>query len=326
MNAPSLQDVYAARLRIAPHVRRTPLVLSEWLSAETGGSIYLKLESLQVTHSFKARGAVNATIALAERAGGRRDLPTLVTASAGNAGRALAYAAGRLGLSSIVFTPRDAPRTKLDAIRRLGADLRAEAGSYEEAEQMAKSFAASSLLPYLSPYSHPDVIAGVGTIALEVLDDLPDADLVLVPLGGGGLLSGVAIAAKAVSPALRVVGVEAEASTAFTASLAAGRIVEVRVRPTIADGLAGNMDPDTITFAIVQRLADAVVTAPEEQILRAIAGLAAEEHLVAEGAGAAAVAALLAGKVAAAGRRVVAIVSGANIDAGRLGAILRKEP
>jgi threonine dehydratase len=323
LDAPDLRDIYEARRRIAPYVRRTPLVLSNWLSAQAGGPVYLKLESLQVTNSFKARGAVNAAVALVERATDPRAIPALVTASAGNAGRALAYATSRLGLSSIVFTPRNAPRTKLDAIRRLGADLRAEAATYEEAEWMAKRFAAENGLPDLSPYSHPDVIAGVGTIALELFEDLPDVATIVVPVGGGGLVSGVAIAAKAISSAVTVVGVEAEASTPFTASLAAGRIVEVDVGPTIADGLAGNMDPDTITFAIVQRLVDSVVIAPEERILQAVNGLVAEEHVVAEGAGAAGVAALLAGRVAAPGRRVVAIVSGANIDVERLAAVLR---
>jgi threonine dehydratase len=158
---------------------------------------------------------------------------------------------------------------------------------------------------------------------LEVLEDLPGVDAIVAPVGGGGLLSGIAIAAKAVSAAISVTGVEAAASTAFSSSLAAGHIVEVRVGPTIADGLAGNMDPDTITFGIVQRLVDSVVVAPEDQIVEAIGGLVAEEHLIAEGAGAAGVAGLLAERVPARGRQVVVVVSGANIDVERLQALLR---
>jgi threonine dehydratase len=320
-DAPGLRDVYVARRRIAPHVRRTPFIQSDWLSSLAGGSVYLKLESLQVTNSFKARGAVNAALALAAASPGGR-LPVLVTASAGNAGRALAYAAARFGFRAIVFTPRDAPRTKLDAIRGLGADLRAEAGNYEEAEQLAKRFAAASGLTYLSPYSHPDVIAGAATVAVEILEDMPDVDAIVVPVGGGGLLGGIAIAAKTILPGVEVVGVEAEASPAFSTSLRAGRITEVAVRPTIADGLAGNMDPDTMTFDIVRRLVDRVEVANESSLADAVRGMVAHEHLVTEGAGAAAVAGLLAGRVAAAGRRVAVVVSGSNIDATRLSALL----
>jgi threonine dehydratase len=315
--------MYAARRRIAPYVRRTPLVRSDWLSSLTGGAVHLKLESLQVTNSFKARGAVNAALEIAARNRGAATPPTLVTASAGNAGRAFAYAAERLGFRAVVFTPRDAPRTKLDAIRRLGADLRAEAGSYEEAEQLAKRYAAASRVPYLSPYSHPDVIAGAGTVAVEILEDMPDVEVILVPVGGGGLVSGIAIAAKSIARDVAVIGVEAEASPAFSTSLREGRIAEVRVQPTIADGLAGNMDPDTITFDIVRRLVDRVEVAGEDHLAEAVRGLVAHEHLVTEGAGAAGVAGLLTGRVVVEGRRVAVVVSGSNIDLARLSALLR---
>jgi threonine dehydratase len=318
----TLSDVFAARRRIASRIRRTPLVPSAWLSAHTHASVSLKLESLQVTNSFKARGALNAVVALGERpeVGGAR-LRRLVTASAGNHGRALAWAAGQLGLQVVVFTPRDAPRAKLDHIARHGADLRAVAATYEEAERLAKEFAAAEGVDYLSPYSHPDVIAGAATVALEMLEDWPEIDLMLVPVGGGGLISGIAAAVKAMSDRVEVVGVEAAASPAFHTSLAAGRITEVEVRPTIADGLAGNMDPETITFDYVRRLVDRVVLAPERAIESAVGELAAREHLIAEGAGATAVAALLDG-LGVAGRRVAVVVSGSNIDAARLAALI----
>jgi threonine dehydratase len=320
--APGPQDVYLARRRIAAYVRRTPLVESDWLSAATGARVFLKLESMQVTNSFKARGAMNAALVMAGRAACGADLPTLVTASAGNAGRALAWALAQIGARAIVFTPRDAPRTKLDAIRALGADLRPEATSYEESEQLAKQYAAGAGLPYLSPYNHPDVIAGAATVAIEILEDVPDVDAILVPLGGGGLLAGIAIAAKAIAPAVHVVGVEAAASPAFSTSLREGRITEVAVQPTIADGLAGNMDPDTITFDIVRRLVDRVEVAAEPALVAAVRGMATHDHLIAEGAGAAGAAALLEGRLPMAGRRVAVIVSGSNIDAARLAGLL----
>jgi len=317
-----LADVFAARQRIAPYIRRTPLMDSSWLSALTGASVRLKLESLQVTNSFKARGALNAAAARLERPGGDPERSRLlVTASAGNHGRALAYAAQRMGLHLVVFTPCDAPRAKLDHIASHGADLRAIAPTYEESERLAKEYAAAERITYISPYSHPDVIAGAATIALEIVEDWPEVDMILVPVGGGGLVSGIAVAAKTLSDRIEIVGVEAEASPAFHTSLRAGRITEVEVRPTIADGLAGNMDPDTITFDYVRDYVDRVVLAPEPAIEAAVRDLVVHEHLVAEGAGATAVAAL-AGGLQVAGRLVAVVVSGSNIDAARLARLL----
>ncbi len=317
-----LRDVSRAHERIAAYVRRTPLVESEWLSSIAGADVRLKLESLQITHSFKPRGTVNAALALIDRASAGEKVPTLVTASAGNAGRALAYAAERLGLSTIVFTPRDAPRAKLDAIRAHGADLRAEADDYNDAERRAKAYAAANGLPYLSPFSHPDLIAGFGTVALEVAEDFPGIDTYVVPVGGGGLISGIALAAKALSRVVRVVGVEVEASHPFAVSLREGRITEIVVGPSIADGLVGNLDPETITFDLVRRYVDEWAQVSEDDLKEGIRGLVTEEHLIAEGAGVAGVAAVLARRVDVKGRRVAVVVSGANIDLFRLREIL----
>jgi threonine dehydratase len=321
-----LAEVGRARERTVGRLRRTPLIHSPWLSERAGFEVHLKLESLQVTSSFKARGALNAVLALAERARPGQRLPTVVSASAGNHGRALAWAAASIGLPVVIFTPRHAPAAKLSAIRRHGADLRAEADDYEGAEALAKEFARRTGAPYLSPYSHPDLLAAIGGIALEILEDLPGVSQVIVPVGGGGLIAGIAQVVKALRPAARVVGVEVEASHPFTASLAAGRIVEVAVGPTLADGLAGNMDPDNIAFPIVQRLVDQVVLAREEQLVAAIRGLADHEHLVAEGAGATAVAAALARTIEPRSGPAAVIISGANIDTERLAAILAGPP
>jgi threonine dehydratase len=284
----------------------------------------LKLESLQITNSFKLRGAVNATAAFLERHGaGAGKAGQIVTASAGNHGRAMAYAAERLGLKLVVFTPQSAPRAKLDHIARHGADLR-PAPTYEDAERMAKAFAAETGATFISPYSHPDVIAGAATVAVEILEDWPDVDTILAAVGGGGLVSGIAIAAGALAAGrVEIVGVECDASPAFHEALKAAHIVEVEVRPTLADGLAGNMDPETITFDPVNRLVNRMVLAPESAIANAIRGLFEKERVIAEGAGATAVAALLAG-LPMAGRKVAVVVSGANIDPGLLSNVLRR--
>ena len=313
---PTPLDVLAARLRLRAHLPPTPLHESAWLSRHLGTRVSLKLESMQLTGSFKIRGALNALLMV-----GANEAGEIVTSSAGNHGRALAYAAEMLGLRAVVFTPRDAAETKVAAIRRHGAVLTQVEGGYDEAEIAAIRYAEQTGATFISPYNHPDVVSGGGSVALEVLDAAPDVDTLVVPIGGGGLISGIAIAARAVVPSIRIVGIEAEASSAFAASLRHGRIVTIDPQPTIADGLGGNVDPETITFPIIERLVDEVVTVSEPELMDAIRGLVREEHLIAEGAGAAAVAAVLARKVGA-GRRMVALVSGGNIDAARLAAIL----
>jgi threonine dehydratase len=316
----ALTDALAARRRLSGRVIRTPLVRSDWLSSATCADVYLKLESLQITNSFKLRGAWNAARALLERLSPGESPPGLVTASAGNHG-GLAYVAERLGLRVTVFTPRGAPRTKLDAIARHGADLRAVADTYENSERLAKQHAAATGTVYLSPYSPPDLLAGIGTIGLEILEDLPGVDAIVVPVGGGGLIAGVAAVVREVSPGVEMIGVEAEASHPFTSSLAAGHIVEVDVGDTLADGLAGNMDPETITFDLVRRLVDRIVLAGEREIAQGIRGLLARERLVAEGAGAVGVGAALGGRLDLAGRRAVILVTGGNIDAATLASV-----
>lgn len=313
-------DVLLARKRIAPYIRRTPLARSAWLSGVAGARVSLKLESLQHSNAFKWRGAFNAVLARLERPGGAP--AQLVTASAGNHGRALAAAAKTFGLPLIVFTPADAPAAKLDAIRRDGADLRPDGRDYDEAERMAKVFAARTGAEFISPYSDADVIAGAATVALEMFEDEPDLDTLVVPIGGGGLISGIATVAKAIDQRCDVIGVELDVAKAFQQSVRAGRLVEIDAGPSLADGLGGNPDPDTITFAIIQRLVDRIVTVSEQDLAAAIGGLVDAEHLIAEGAGAAATAALLGRRVDVRDRRVGVIVSGANIDRARLANLL----
>jgi len=315
-----LDDVRAAAERIRGRVLRAPLRRSAWLSGVTGADVHLKLEVVQPTSSYKIRGAFNAAMRVRERAHDGDDL-RLVTASAGNHGRALAYAARALGLPLTVFIAANAPRAKADAIRAAGAELR-ECADYDDAERQAKRHAAEGGGIFISPYSHPDVIAGAGTIGIEILEDLPAIEAVIVPIGGGGLVSGIGIAVKALSPSTRVIGVEVSASSPFTRSLAAGHLVTIEVGPSLADGLTGNLDPDTITLDIVRDVVDEIVVVDEPILRRALAGIVTNEHLVIEGAAAAGPAAILGGQIDLRGN-VAVILTGANIDAEKLVEVLR---
>ena len=315
-------DILAARRRLTAFLQPTPLRHSAFLSAASGAQIYLKLESAHLTNSFKIRGAFNALLRVGERAHASRTAPPLiVTASAGNHGRAIALAAERLGLKSVVFTPSTAPDTKKRAIRQHGAELR-ETRDYDEAEKDAREFAKTEGALYISPYNHVDVIAGAGTIGLEILDVLPRFDSLIVPVGGGGLAGGVGVAIKAGAPNVKIIGIEAAASTPFATGRRAGRITAIEPKDSLADGLTGNLEPGSITFELVQRFVDDLETVNESEIAEAIRALAVEEHVIAEGAGAVATAAVMAKNVVKPKQTAVAIVSGANIDAGKLAGII----
>jgi len=305
---PTIADLVAARERLRGRVWHAPLLPSTWLSDLTGARVWLKLESVQPTGSFKIRGAFNALLRLRES---QPDVRTVTTASAGNHGAAMAAAAAALGLTVRVHLPATAPAVKKDALRRLGAVV-IEAPTYDDAEIRTREEVAAGGVKFVSAYSDSDVIAGAGTVGLEMFEDEPSMDTVLVPLGGGGLLSGVAIAARSRRPDALVVGCEADASPVFTAALEAGRPVTVPVHDTIADGLAGNMEPDSQTFAIVRDLVDRVVRVREPAIVRAMHQLVAHERLIAEGAGATGVGALLDGRLDLAGRHVGVVVTGRN--------------
>jgi threonine dehydratase len=279
---------------------------SEWLSDASGADVFLKPETLQPTFSYKIRGATNAVLKLAAESPGA----SIVTASAGNHGRAMAHAARGAGLHLVVYAPENAPRTKLDAIRALGAELHA-CRDYDDAERQAKAHAEGGDAVYISPYAHPDVIAGAGTAGLEILDDVPGVDTIAVAVGGGGLISGVAIATEGRA---ETAGVEVAASTPFTTGLAAGRITRIEVGQTLADGVSGNLDPDTPTFEIVRRRVRRIAVVSEEELISAMRGAAHHERLIVEGAGAVALAGIASRKLDLTGRKVAVVVSGANID------------
>jgi threonine dehydratase len=309
---PRITDVRKAQSRLAGLLPATPLVRSDWLSALTGAEVFLKLESLQPTRSFKIRGAFNALLSLRDQVGSERS--TIVTASAGNHGRALAHAAAALGFHAVVFTPSNAPDTKKNAIRRSGAELRDDSADYDEAERKSREYAIRMQAIYVSSYNDRDVIAGAGTAALEIRDQCPHLDVLIAPLGGGGLLSGLLIAVRGLQLKTQVIGVECEASTAFATSLARGAITEITPSPSIADGLTGNLEKGSMTFELVQRNVDRVVSVAEADLRSAIRWLAEHDHFIAEGAGAAATAALMTKSLVGKGQRAVVMLSGSNVD------------
>ena len=311
-----LADVRRAREAIAGSIYRTPLVSSRSLGLRIGGEAFLKLENLQRTGSFKVRGAVNAMARLSadQRAGG------VVTFSAGNAAQAIAYAGSRWGVGVTVVMPEGAPKTKVAATIGYGGDVRFGADA-TKLTAIAKTLEAEGRY-LLHPFDDADVIAGHATLGLELLEDLPDADVVVVPVGGGGLISGVALAIKALRPATRVIGVQPEGAQAVRRALDAGHVVRLDSTKTVADGLTAPYCGDR-NFEIIKRDVDEIVVIPDDAIIDGLRFLVARARIVPEPAGAAAVAALLSGAVRARpGERVIAIVSGGNVDPDRLAGFL----
>jgi len=299
--APTLADVEAARERIAGKgVRVTPVSSSETFTRLTGRPVFLKAENLQRTGSFKVRGAVNKmeNLSEVERKAG------VVTASAGNHGQAVAWAAREEGLEATVFMPSETPMTKVDATRNYGATVELTGHAFEDAVREAFEHSAQSGATFIHAFEDPVVIAGQGTIGLELADQVDDLDTVVVPVGGGGLASGIALALRGVRPGIRIIGVQAAAC----APLAGGKPEGY----TIAEGIAVK-HPGELTSALVKDLLDEVVTVTDEEISQAIVLLLERVKLVVEGAGAASIAALLAGRIGGNGP-VTALLSGGNID------------
>jgi threonine dehydratase len=306
----TIEDVRAARGRISDQVYLSPCARSGSLSRLAGCEAYLKLENLQMTGAYKERGALNKLLCLSppERAGG------LVAASAGNHAQAVAYHAGRLGIPATIVMPEGTPLIKVANTRTHGARVVLSGSNYDEAYSEARRMEQAEGLTFVHPFDDPLIIAGQGTIALELLEQVPDVEAVLVPVGGGGLISGMAVAFKSSAPGVKVVGVETEVLPCMLASLDEGHLVTVEPASSLADGIAVKR-PGELTFRHTQRYVDEIVTVSEEEIASAILYLLEREKTVVEGAGAVTVAALLNHKVRGLeGRRVVAVVSGGNID------------
>jgi threonine dehydratase len=309
-----LEDIKRARTVIDGVVTLTPVLSAGAISRWTGTRVLLKAENLQRTGAFKLRGATNrmSTLSDEERARG------VVAASAGNHAQGVALAATALGVSSRVYMPVDAPLAKQVATADYGAEVVLAGETFEESFAAARADPEGRVL--VPPFDDEAIIAGQGTIGLELLEQVPEADVVVVPLGGGGLLSGIAIVIKALRPDIRVIGVQASGCAAWGPSLAAGRPVEIERGTTIADGIAVQR-PGDITFPLIQQFVDEVVEVTEDEICRAVVVLLERSKLMVEGAGAAGLAAVLAGKIT--GRQAVCVLSGGNLDAGMLQIIVR---
>jgi threonine dehydratase len=314
-DGPALRDVYLARARLRDVVRRTPLQASPWLSERVGTDVHLKLECRQRTGSFKLRGGYNAVAALAAATRARG----LVTASAGNHGQAVALAGRMFDAPVTVFAPASAPATKRSRIADLGADLRLVDGGYDDAAAAASAFAAAGGRHYVHPFSDPAVVAGQGTVGLEILEDLPECRTVVVPVGGGGLIAGIGLVLKAADPGSRVVGVQSRLTRAMHAAFEAGRVVATPVVPTLCDGLAGEVETESYDRAV--RVVDEIHLVEEDDVADAIRELYVREGVVAEGSGAVGVAALLAGPLDLDGPAAV-VISGGNVDGTVLARIL----
>ncbi len=306
----TLKDIEDARARIAGGIYESPCVESIPLSNLTGAHIYCKLDYLQRTGSFKERGARNALLRLT----GLQHTRGVIAASAGNHAQGIAYHGSLLRIPVTVVMPKFAALIKVTNCRQLGAEVVLHGIDLSEARAYAEELARRDGLAFIHPFDNKDVMAGQGTMGLEILEQTPDVDAVVVPVGGGGLLSGVGTAIKALQPTVRVVGVEPEHAACFTAALAAGHPVTVPLSPTLADGLAVPRLGDA-PFAVLRRVVDDVVTVNEAQIALAILRLIELEKSVVEGAGATPLAAFLAGKLdALRGKRVVLALCGGNID------------
>ena len=315
-----LPDIRAAAARVAGTVHRTPVLSARSIGDRAGVELHLKCECFQKTGSFKPRGALNKVLSLADADRARG----LVTVSAGNHAQAVAWAARRVGAPCVVVMPTAAPRSKLDAVRGYGAQIVLHddrATLFDRLREVERERG----LTFVHPFDDPTVLAGAGTVGLELLDDVPAPDVVIVPVGGGGLLGGVASAVRALAPRARIVAVELEAGPGLGPALAAGKPVPAPRPDTIADGMTPPFVGE-LPLAIARDAAVEVVTVTEAEIIEAMRLLMTRAKLYVEGSGAAATAALVAGKVVApAGARVVAIVSGGNIDPDRaLGALVER--
>jgi len=312
-SAPGIRDVLAAAARIRDAVRRTPLEGVHWLSDAAGTEVLAKLESQQRTGSFKIRGALNAVRSL-------QDDGAVVTASAGNHGLGVALAARESGRAAVVFVPDSAPEVKKRRINRLGARLIEVRGGYDDAHAEAETFARSERARYVHAFSDADVVAGQGTVALEILDDRPDVRTLILPVGGGGLAGGCGLVARAIAEGTRVIGVQSEVTSAMSRSLRAGRPVSHPAGDTVCDGLEG--DVDEASLALCRAVVDEIVLVPEREVRRAMRDLFVEAGVVAEGSAAVVAAACRTGAIRDLEGPVAVVISGANVDAGLFAAVL----
>ncbi|MDZ7332302.1 MAG: threonine/serine dehydratase [candidate division KSB1 bacterium] len=321
MSAYSPQNISAKKAYrlIKKYIRETPLEPCGLLSQLTRGRVFLKMEHWQKTGSFKLRGALTRLLTLSPEQKERG----VIAASAGNHGLGLAMAGAITGVKSRIVLPVNAARTKVQMLGQFGIEIIQAGRDYDEAEDVAMQIARDCQLTFISGFDDPIVISGQGTIAIEIFRELSQPDVILVPVGGGGLISGIAITAKQFHPATSIIGVQSEASPAMYRALQLNMVVETPIEETIADGLAGRLVSPTI-FATIQHYVDDMILVSEQEIVSAILWLLQYHHTLVEGAAAVGVAALLSGKINIEGKNCVAILTGRNIDIDRVKTILNR--
>ena len=305
----SIDDIKQARERIKKYIKVTPLQSAPYLTKLTGVGVFLKLESEQVTGSFKVRGALNRLMTLSKA---EAELG-VITASTGNHGLGVAFAAKRLGIDAKVVFPIGASTVKRDRMKESGVEVIQHVG-YEDIEPYARNFAAEHGFTYVSPYNDPEIVAGAGTTGLEIIEQIDKVDAVFVPIGGGGLISGIAIAIKTLSPRTQVIGVQSEVSPEVHDSWVAGYWVEADESDSLAQGLMGGVESDSITLDFINEYVDKIVLVSEDSIKRAMRFLYEKESLLIEGAGAVTTAALMENASDFVGKRIVLTLSGGNIS------------
>ncbi len=303
-------NVVLAANRIAPHIRETPLDRSSFFSDLTGANVFLKLENLQFTGSFKLRGAFNKLLSLTpkQRAAG------CVAASSGNHGAAVAFAMSKLDTKGVIFVPEGTSTTKVDAIKRAGGDVRFFGTDGLDTETHAREYAVEKGMCYLSPYNDEDVVAGQGTCGVEIAKQLPQVDAIFVAVGGGGLISGVGSFLKSVNPTMSVIACQPAASAVMTESVKAGEILDLPSQPTLSDGTAGGIEADAITFDLCRTVTDDYVVVSEDQIAEAMRQFIDAHHMLPEGAAGVALAGLRLRADSYKGKNVVVIICGGNIS------------
>ena len=308
-----IRDLYLAKKRISNLVRKTPLIKSERLSNKTGSHIYLKLESIQNTGSFKIRGAANKLLSLdkdEKRLG-------VIAFSSGNHGRAVSYVANQMGIPAVVCVSDRVPVYRVNSMKELAAEVVQSGTSQDEAYVNALRIQKERNLTMIDPFDDPFVISGQGTIGIEILEDLPSIDTVVIPLSGGGLISGIALALKKADPSIRIIGVSMDCAPAMYHSIKAGKPIEIEEKNSLADALLGGIGMDNqFTFSMVQSLVDDIILVSEEEIAKGMFFAFDTHHLVIEGAGAVGISAILSKKlIPVFGETIVVLLSGGNVDA-----------
>ena len=314
----SLKDIVKAKQVIAPYIQETSLAKVEYLSVQSGMNVFLKLENMQNTGSFKIRGALNKMSKLSEN---EKQLG-VITASAGNHAQGVARSAQIFGVNATIVMPTTTPVSKIKATKDYGAEVILSGDNYDSAYQKALEIQKEQKLTFVHPFDDEDVIIGQGTIGLEIMSQLRHVDAVVIPVGGGGLISGVAKAVKSINPNIRVIGVETNSAPSIKTSLDCGNLTEIKCCPTIAEGIAVGR-PGQITFELIKKYVDEVITIEEDAIASAILSLLEKQKIVVEGSGAAPVAAILSPKLSyLKGKNVVCIISGGNIDVNMIESII----